>query len=338
MSETITGRQWHLAARPTGTPTPGNFRLETVQLSDLQDGEVLVRNLFLSVDPYMRGRMNDVPSYVPPFRLDAPLTGGAVGEVLESKSDALVPGDLVLHDYGWREFGQGPARHFRRVDRLDGVPDSAHLGALGMVGLTAWVGLLEVAHLQPGEVVFVSGAAGAVGSLVGQIAKLRGASLVIGSAGSDEKVERLKTTYGYDVGFNYRAGPVNRQLRDAAPTGIDVYFDNVGGEHLEAAIFAFRNFGRAAICGAISAYNSSEPPAAPRNLPLIIGKGVSLNGFLVSHHQDRAAQATAEIAGWLASGQLQYQETVVDGVENTATAFLDLLSGGNTGKMIVRLA
>ena len=337
MSATVTSREWHLAQRPTGVPTTAEFRMETVELPPLGDGEVRVRNRFLSVDPYMRGRMNDVKSYVPPFALDEAMTGGALGEVVESNSDTLRPGDLALHEYGWREFAQGPARHFRQVQQVPGVSDSAHLGVLGMIGLTAWVGLLDIARMKAGEVVFVSGAAGAVGSLVGQIARLKGASRVIGSCGSAAKVELLTSRYGYDAAFDYHDGPVARQLRAAAPDGIDVYFDNVGGDHLEAAIFSFNLFGRAAVCGAISAYNSTEPPAAPRNLSLIIGKGVSLTGFLVNHHRVRAAEAAAEIGEWLRTGQLVYQETIVHGVENTPAAFIDLLAGANTGKMIVAL-
>ena len=332
-----TSREWHLAQRPTGMPTAADFRMEQAPVSDPGDGEVLVRNRFLSVDPYMRGRMNDVKSYVPPFQLDEVMTGGALGEVVESNSEALAPGDLVLHNYGWREYATGPAKHFRRVEPVAGVPDSAHLGVLGMIGLTAYVGLLDVAAMKPGDVVFVSGAAGAVGSLVGQIAKLKGASRVIGSAGTSAKVTALTSRYGYDAAFDYHDGAVHRQLAKAAPEGIDVYFDNVGGDHLEAAIYSFNLFGRAAICGAISAYNQTEPPAAPRNLALIIGKGVSLTGFLVGHHADRAAAVAAEIGGWVAGGDLVYEETVVRGVQNTPAAFLDLLGGANIGKMIVAL-
>jgi NADPH-dependent curcumin reductase CurA len=337
MSAQNSNREWHLAQRPHGTPTLADFRLETVDVPSPVDGEVLVRNRFLSVDPYMRGRMNDVRSYVPPFQLDQVMTGGALGEVLESASDALAPGDLVVHDQGWRELATGPAKYFRKVESLPGVPDSAHLGVLGMIGLTAYAGLLHVAKLKAGETVFVSGAAGAVGSLVGQIAKLKGAARVIGSAGTRAKVELLTSKYGYDAAFDYHGGSVTKQLRAAAPDGIDVYFDNVGGDHLEAAIFAFNRFGRAAICGAISSYNSTEPPSAPHNLSLIIGKGVSLTGFLVNHHAALAAQATAEIGAWVASGDIAYQETVVHGVENPPSAFIDLLAGANIGKMIVAL-
>ena len=337
MTERITSREWHLVSRPLGAPSAADFTMVTTELPQLGDGEVLVRNRFLSVDPYMRGRMNDVKSYIAPFALGEAMTGGALGEVVAANTDSLQPGDLVLHEYGWREFGQGPARHFRKVEPIPGISASAHLGVLGMIGLTAYAGLLDIARMKAGEVVFVSGAAGAVGSLVGQIAKLKGASRVVGSAGSKAKVELLTGKYGYDAAFDYHDGSVNRALRTAAPDGIDVYFDNVGGEHLEAAIFAFRLFGRAAICGAISAYNSAEPPAAPRNLALIIGKGVSLTGFLVNHHRERAAHAAAEISSWLASGELIYEETIVNGVENTPGAFMDLLAGANIGKMIVSL-
>ncbi|MET3805401.1 NADPH-dependent curcumin reductase CurA [Nakamurella sp. UYEF19] len=337
MSTEISSREWHLAQRPDGAPTAADFRMETVSTPGPGYGEVLVRNRFLSVDPYMRGRMNDVKSYAPPFQLDQVMTGGALGEVVESNSDTLVPGDLVLSEYGWREWASAPAKTFRKVAEVPGISPSAHLGVLGMIGLTAYAGLIEVARLKQGDVVFVSGAAGAVGSLVGQIAKLKGASRVIGSAGTKEKVGLLTSTYGYDVAFDYHDGSVNRSLREAAPDGIDVYFDNVGGEHLEAAIYAFNLFGRAAICGAISSYNATEAPAAPRNLSLIIGKGVSLTGFLVNHHRALAGVAAAEIGGWLAEGKITYQETVVNGIENTPAAFIDLLAGANIGKMVVAL-
>ena len=337
MSTPSTSREWHLAHRPNGEPTQDDFRMHTTPITSPGDGEVLVRNTFLSVDPYMRGRMNDVRSYIPPFQLDQPMTGGALGEVVSSNVDSLTAGDLVVHEYGWREYATGPARHFRKIVPIEGVAPSAHLGVLGMIGLTAYVGLLDVAKMQSGDVVFVSGAAGAVGSLVGQIAKLKGASRVIGSAGSDEKVDLLTSRYGYDVAFNYKSGAVNRQLRASAPDGIDVYFDNVGGDHLEAAIFAFNKFGRAAICGAISSYNATEPPSAPHNLSLIIGKGVSLTGFLVNHFPHRAEAAASEIGAWLSTGDLVFQETVVDGIEQTPSAFLDLLRGANIGKMVVAL-
>jgi NADPH-dependent curcumin reductase CurA len=328
-------REIHLASRPHGWPTAENFRLVETEVPTPGPGQLLVRNRFMSVDPYMRGRMDDVRSYVPPFALDAPLDGGAVGEVVAGEAEGIAPGDTVLHGLGWREYALVDARSARKVDP-DLAPVSAYLGVLGMVGLTAYAGLLDVAALRPGETVFVSGAAGAVGSLVGQIAKLRGAARVVGSAGSPAKVERLRAL-GFDAAFDYHDGPVRESLKAAAPDGIDVYFDNVGGEHLEAAIAALRPHGRAAICGMISQYNATEPPAAPRNLALVIGKRLTLRGFLVGDHQHLREQFNREMAGWLREGRISYDETVVDGIADAPEAFLGLLRGENLGKMLVRL-
>src|SRR4051812_29649974 len=273
---TTSSREIHLASRPHGWPTSENFRTVEVDLPDPGQGEVLVRNTFMSVDPYMRGRMNDVKSYVPPFQLDRPLDGGAVGEVVVSNAEGFSEDDLVLHQLGWREHAVLPASHVRKV-AADGVPESAFLGVLGMPGLTAYVGLLDVAGMKEGDVVFVSGAAGAVGSLAGQIAKLRG-NTVIGSAGSDAKVAHLTEDLGFDEAFNYKSGPVGRSLAAAAPKGIDVYFDNVGGEHLEAAIGVANRNGRFALCGAISGYNDTKPAPGPRNMMQIVGKRLTLRG------------------------------------------------------------
>ncbi|ATO17274.1 NADP-dependent oxidoreductase [Micromonospora sp. WMMA2032] len=328
-------REIHLASRPQGWPTADNFRLVTTEVPTPGPGQVVVRNQFMSVDPYMRGRMNDVKSYVPPFALDAPLDGGAIGEVVAGEAEGVKPGDVVLHGFGWREYALVDARAVRRVD--PGLaPVSAYLSVLGMTGLTAYAGLLDVAAMKPGETVFVSGAAGAVGSMVGQIAKLRGAGRVIGSAGSRAKVERL-TALGFDAAFDYHDGPVYEQLKAAAPDGVDVYFDNVGGDHLEAAIGAMNLHGRAAICGMIAQYNATEPPAAPRNLALVIGKRLTLRGFLVGDHGHLREQFVQEMAGWLREGRLSYDETVVDGIEQAPEAFLGLLRGENLGKMLVRL-
>ncbi|MEU4567287.1 NADP-dependent oxidoreductase [Micromonospora sp. NPDC023956] len=328
-------REIHLASRPEGWPTPENFRLVPTTVPTAGDGQLVVRNVVMSVDPYMRGRMNDVKSYVPPFRLDAPLDGGAVGEVVQSKAAGFAPGDLVLHNLGWREYALLDAGSARPVDPTL-APVNAYLSVLGMTGLTAYAGLLEVAGLREGETVFVSAAAGAVGSLVGQIAKLRGAARVVGSAGSPAKVERLRAL-GFDAAFDYHDGPVREQLRAAAPDGIDVYFDNVGGDHLEAAISALRPHGRAAICGMIAQYNATEPPAAPRNLALVIGKQLTLRGFLVNSYGHLREQFVREVSGWLREGRLHQDETVVDGIENAPEAFLALLRGENLGKMLVRL-
>jgi NADPH-dependent curcumin reductase CurA len=303
---------------------------------ELTDGQVRVRNLFMSVDPYMRGRMNDTKSYVPPFQLGEPLQGGAIGSVVETRSPDLAEGDLVLHMLGWRDEAVLPARHAQKIADVAGQSPSAYLGVLGMPALTAYVGLLDIAALMPGDVVFVSGAAGAVGSMVGQIAKLKGAARVIGTAGSEEKVSWLREI-GFDAAFNYKAAPVFGQLREAAPGGIDVYFDNVGGDHLEASLAVLNTHGRVAMCGAIAHYNATELPAGPHNLGLVIGKRLTLRGFIVSDHQDRLPAMIADVSGWLRDGKLFHTETVVDGLDQAPSAFINLLRGHNTGKMIVRL-
>ncbi|MEF3122553.1 NADP-dependent oxidoreductase [Kocuria flava] len=335
MTQSTTTRRIVLASRPQGAPAPGNFRLEEAELPAPGPGQVLVANRWMSVDPYMRGRMNDVKSYVPPFRVDHPLDGGAVGEVIASAAAEVPVGTTVLHGSGWREHALLEASAVTPVDP-DAAPASAYLGVLGMPGLTAYAGLLGAARFTPGDTVFVSGAAGAVGSLVGQIARLSGAARVIGSAGSPEKVARL-LELGFDAAFDYHDGPVVEQLRAAAPEGIDVYFDNVGGEHLEAAISVLNTRGRVCLCGAIAQYNATEPPAAPRNLALAIGKMLTLQGFLVGGWQDMAPEFRERMTGWLAAGEIRWDQTVREGLENAPQAFIDLLEGANTGKMVVAL-
>jgi NADPH-dependent curcumin reductase CurA len=332
----ISSREIRLAARPHGEPRPGDFELASVELPDPGDGQVLVRNMFMSVDPYMRGRMNDAKSYVPPFALGAALDGAAVGEVVASRAEGLAEGDVVQHGLGWREHAVLDAGAVRRLD-LGGLPASAFLGVLGMPGLTAYVGLLDIAGLKDGDVVFVSGAAGAVGSLAGQIAKLRG-NRVIGSAGSVEKVAHLVEDLGFDAAFNYKDGPVAEQLAAAAPEGIDVYFDNVGGDHLAAALDVFNTYGRAALCGSISVYNAATPQPGPSNLFLAVGKRLTLRGFIVTDHGARMKDFIAEIAPAVREGRIQFRETVVDGgLDAAPQAFIDLLRGANTGKMVVKL-
>ncbi|MET8122039.1 NADP-dependent oxidoreductase [Micromonospora sp. NPDC005291] len=328
-------RQIHLASRPQGWPTEDNFRLVETDVPTPGPGQIVVRNKYMSVDPYMRGRMNDVKSYVAPFALDAPLDGAAIGEVVASEAADIAVGDTVLHGLGFREYALLDATAARKVDPSL-APVSAYLSVLGMPGLTAYAGLLEVAAMKPGETVFVSAAAGSVGSLVGQIAKLKGAGRVVGSAGSPAKVERLRAL-GFDAAFDYHDGPVRESLRTAAPGGVDVYFDNVGGDHLEAAISAMNLHGRAAICGMIAQYNDTEPPAAPRNLALVIGKRLTLRGFLVGDHSHVRPAFVQDVAGWLREGTLSYDETIVDGIENAPAAFLGLLRGENLGKMLVRV-
>ena len=332
-----TSTEIRLASRPTGWPVPENFETATVELPALLEGEVRVANEFLSVDPYMRGRMNDAKSYAAPYALGEVMTGAAVGEVIESRSTEIAVGDKVLHHLGWRSASQGPAAAFRVVQQIRGVPLSAYMGILGMTAYTAYVGLLEIAGLKEGDTVFVSGAAGAVGSAAGQIARLKGASRVIGSAGTAAKVGLLTGKYGFDAAFNYKDAPVLEQLRAAAPQGIDVYFDNVGGEHLEAALDVFNRGGRAALCGAISSYNAIEAPAGPRNMGNMITQGLSLRGFTVGFHPELHAAFVDDMSRWLDSGEVLFEETVIEGLENAVDGFLGLLRGANTGKMVIEL-
>jgi NADPH-dependent curcumin reductase CurA len=325
-------REFRLASRPAGLPTTGNFTFATVDVGDPAPGQVLVKNLVLSVDPYMRGRMNDAKSYVPPFQLGATLEGGAVGRVLKSAAPGFAEGDIVLSMLGWREYFVADPRMLRKLDATV-EPKSAWLGVLGVTGFTAWAGL-NLVDVKAGDRVFISGAAGGVGIIAGQLAKLRGCT-VIGSAGSAEKVALLTGELGFDAAFNYRDGEVYRQLMAAAPQGIDMYFDNVGGDHLEAAISALRPFGRIAACGSIATYNEATP--GPRNMMMIIGKRLTIKGFIVSDFEPQRATFEAEIGALLATGSLKARETSVHGIENAPAAFLSLFAGANTGKMLVTL-
>jgi hypothetical protein len=335
----IATREWQLAARPQGEPTPEDFRLVETQRPDPADGEVVVRQLAMSVDPYMRGRMREGASYAAPWQVGDTMQGGAVGRVVTSRSPDVPEGALVLSNAAWRDIAVLPAREAVVLPEPEGIPVTYHLGVLGMPGLTAWSGLFRVAGFREGDAVFVSGAAGAVGSLVGQFARLRGASRVVGSAGSPEKVAWLTGELGFDAAFDYHDGPVARLLADAAPEGIDVYFDNVGGEHLDAALGALHVHGRAALCGAISAYNATEPPPGPRGFGgTMVAKRLRLEGFLVGDHTDLRPEFASTVAGWLRSGELVVRETVREGLDGAVDAFLDLLRGANTGKMVVRLA
>jgi NADPH-dependent curcumin reductase CurA len=328
-------REIHLAARPNGEPKPSDFKLVEAEVADPGPRELLVRNAFVSVDPYMRGRMNDAESYTPPFDLDVPMDGGAVGQVVKSGDERFGEGEWVLHQLGWRELALVPADGAQPIDP-DLAPPSAFLGVLGMPGLTAYVGLFDIAGMRDGESVFVSGAAGAVGSLAGQLAKVHGGR-VVGSAGSAEKVAYLTDELGFDAAFNYKDGPVHQLLRDAAPDGIDVYFDNVGGDQLEAALFALHRYGRVALCGAISVYNATSPPTGPRNLGLAIGKRLTLRGFIVSDHFGRLGAFHQEVGPLVREGKIRHLETVVEGIERAPEAFIGLLRGDNLGKMVVEI-
>ncbi|HEV2747287.1 MAG TPA: NADP-dependent oxidoreductase [Allosphingosinicella sp.] len=326
-------RAWHLASRPSGLPDMSHFELKELELPPLEDGMVRVENSWLSVDPYMRGRMNDVKSYVPPFEVGAPLQGGAVGKVVESRSPHMQVGDTVFHMLGWREQAVGPAAQFNKVPAI-GVPDEQWLGNLGLTGATAYFGLLRVAEAKEGDVVFVSAAAGAVGSAVVQIAKARG-MIVVGSAGGAEKCAWVREL-GADAAIDYKAAPVVKQLLEAAPKGVDVYFDNVGGDHLDAAFAAARNNARFAICGMIEGYNAGPPPSF-RYIMRIIAARITVKGFIYTDFLPEMGDFYRDMGGWIASGAVTSRETVRDGIEATPQAFLDLFSGGNMGKMLVRL-
>jgi NADPH-dependent curcumin reductase CurA len=326
-----------LAARPHGWPTADTFAVAETEVADPGPGQVLVRNLMMSVDPYMRGRMNDVQSYTPPFRLGEPLEGAAIGEVVASGVAELKPGDTVLHGSGWREFALLTAKHTTRVDPSV-APLSAFLGVLGMPGLTAYAGLFVTAEFKAGDVVFVSSAAGAVGQVAGQLAKLNGASRVVGSAGSPHKVQYLIDELGFDAAFDYHDGKARDLLAAAAPEGIDVYFDNVGGEQLEAAIGAMRLHGRITECGMISVYNATEATPAPRNLAMLIGKRLTMRGMLVIDHYGLEQKFLSEVAPLVADGRIKHRETIFEGLRSAPEAFLAMLRGDGVGKNLVRIS
>ncbi len=329
-------REIRLASRPVGTPAAANFEVASVELPAPGPGQILVRNSWMSVDPYMRGRMYDRESYVPPFAIGEALQGGALGEVVESNADGFAKGDLVSSMFGWREGFVASAATVEKLPRVANVPDQAYLGVLGMPGLTGWAGLLEIGKPQPGQTVFVSGGAGAVGSVVAQVAKLKGCT-VVATAGSDAKCDWLRSR-GVDHAINYKTcGSLLEAVRAAAPKGIDVYFDNVGGEHLEVAIEVARPFARLVECGMISGYNAMEAMPGPRNIIQVVGKSLMMRGFIVMEFAPLRPQFLAEMTGWIAEGKLAWEETVLDGVDKAPDAFIGLFSGGNTGKMLVRL-
>ena len=329
-------REIRLKARPKGMPTADSFELATTDLAAPGPGEVQVRNQWMTVDPYMRGRMIDVKSYTPPFQLGQALDGGAIGQVTISNDPSLQVGDLVQSGLGWREAFNAPAAGLQKLPSAN-LPPQAYLGVAGMPGLTAYAGLLKVAALKDGDIVFVSGAAGAVGSLVVQIAKAKGHT-VIGSAGGAEKVAFVKSL-GADQVIDYKAEKdLTAALMAAAPDGIDVYFDNVGGEHLIAAINAARPFARFALCGAISMYNDTVPPPGPSNLMMMVGKQMRMEGFIVTTHWNMMAEFQSDLAGWVREGKVTWKETVHEGIASAPDAFMGLFKGENLGKMLVKLA
>jgi len=332
----IISREIRLNSRPVGTPGQNNFALAETTLPEPIENELLVKNLFMSVDPYMRGRMVDRKSYVPPFQIGQPLEGGSVGEVIQSRNDKFKPGDLVLSMLGWREYFVSNGGGLTRIDPGK-VPVQAYLGTLGMPGLTAYCGLLEIGRPAKGETVFVSAAAGAVGSIVCQIAKIKGCR-VVGSAGSDEKVAWLKEVAGVDEAFNYKtAGNLIETVGSLCPGGIDVYYENVGGEHLEAALEHMNTYGRLVMCGMIAHYNATERPTGPANLSYVIAKQLKIEGFIVGRFADKMPQFQSDMGKWIAEGTIKWKETVLEGIEKSPEAFIGLFKGENFGKMIVKL-
>ncbi len=328
-------KEIRLASHPEGMPRPENFQLVEAELNEPGADEVVVENIFLSVDPYMRGRMMDRDSYLPPFQLGETLQGGAVGRVIRSNHADLQPGDYVNSMMGWREAYVTHGSVLQKIDEKL-APISYYLGVTGMPGLTAYAGLLDIGQPKEGETVFVSAASGAVGSIVGQIAKIKGCR-VVGSAGSEEKVRLLTEEFGFDAGFNYKTPDLPGTLGKLCPDGIDVYFDNVGGIQLEAAIDLMNPFGRIAACGMIGQYNDIDPPPGPKNLIFVVGKRLNMRGFIVSDHFDRYPAFLKDMGEWIATDRIRVRETVVDGIENMVDAFLGLFQGQNIGKMLVKL-
>ncbi len=332
----IKSREIRLKNRPMGPAAESDFELVEVMIPKIAEGEILVRNAYFSVDPYMRGRMGERETYIAPFELGKPLEGGCVGQVIESRSEKFREGEFVLGNKGWREFFVSDGRRLTAVDP-DTAPIQHYLGVLGMPGFTAYVGLLDIGHPEEGDTVFVSTAAGAVGSLVCQIARIKGCR-VIGSAGSDDKTAWLREEAKIDAAFNYKtAENVFDEFRKHCPNGIDVYFDNVGGIHLEAAIDRMNNHGRIVLCGMISIYNATRPPRAPRNLVSAISKRLTLQGFIVYDHDNRRPQFQNDMGEWLEDGQIRWKETIVEGIENSPKAFFSLFTGESFGKMLVKI-
>ena len=326
-----------LASRPSGRVTEDNFEMTVAPVPEPSDGEVLVRNIYLSVDPYMRGRMNDVKSYVPPFQVGEVLQGGVVGQVVVSRNPHFTEGDYVNGMLGWQNYSLSNGQGLYRVSKGD-FPLSCYLGVLGMTGMTAYVGLFTIGNAKAGETVFVSAASGAVGSVVGQLARIHGCE-VAGCAGSDEKVSLLKDEFGYQAAFNYRKSEsLPKSIAEVCPKGIDVNFENVGGAIFEAALWNMRNFGRIALCGMIANYNDTKNEPGPRGMMSIIARRLTIRGFIVADHPEACKEYVSKAARWIAEGKLKYRESIARGIENAPTAFIEMLQGRNVGKQIVQLA
>lgn len=331
----MNSQQIHLASRPSGMPTQDNFKLVEVELPAIQDGEVLVKNTWMSVDPYMRGRMVVSDSYIAPFEINEVLEGGAIGEVIESKNADFPVGSKVSNISGWRTTFISDGSDLTVLPSVE-LPDQHFLGVIGMPGLTGWVGLFKVAQLKPTDTVFVSAASGAVGSVVCQIAKQHGCK-VIGSVGSDEKAEMVKAM-GVDAVINYKkVDDLTQALREAAPEGIDVYFENVGGAHLEAALEVINPYGRIPVCGMIADYNADVPQPGPSNLLQINTKKLTMQGFIVMDYWEHYGEFVEQMGQWIKDGKVKSEETVYEGLENAAEAFIGLFEGKNKGKMLVKI-
>lgn len=335
MNETI-NKEIHLVNRPVGLPTEADFDFKETTIPEPKDSEVLIRTLYLSVDPYMRGRMNDAKSYIPPFELNEVLSGGIVAEVVESKSTNFTQGDIVTGNFDWAKYSKAKEEDIREIDP-DVAPISTHLGVLGMPGLTAYFGLLNIGKPQPGETVVVSGASGAVGSTVGQIAKLKDTK-VVGIAGSDEKVNYLLDELRFDAAVNYKSPNFAEELKDALPNGVDIYYENVGGPIGDEVMKHLNTYARIPVCGAISAYNLEEPDMGPRVQGVLIKNSALMQGFTVGNYSKDFHIAAKDLGKWLEEGHLKYEETIVEGFENTIEAFLGLFEGTNHGKQIVKVA
>jgi len=334
---TRTLRSVHLASRPDAVPTLDNFKVVEDEISSPAKGEFLVRNEWISVDPYMRGRMRDSDSYVPAFQIGEPMEGGCVGRVIESQCPDFNEGDYVVGNMGWRDHWLSTGEGVLKVD-AEVVSPQTYLGVLGMTGMTAYVGLNKIGKLIEGDTVFVSAASGAVGSIVCQIAKLKNCK-VIGSAGSQAKIDWLKNEAGIDAAFNYHeVSDVSAKLKELCPDGIDLYFDNVGGDHLEAAIDSMKNFGKIVCCGMISSYNDSEPQPGPKNIFRIIGKRLRMQGFIVRDHMDQTSVFQRDMTQWIKNSKIKWRETVTEGLENAPQAFIDLFTGDKIGKSLVKLS
>lgn len=335
-------RKITLASRPTGAPTLDNFEIADAEMPQPQEGEILIRTLYLSVDPYMRGRMSDRKSYIPPFALNEVITGGGIGEVVESRSDAFQPGDIVTGQFGWQLYSvaagaQGTFAPIRKIDPAL-APVTTALGILGMPGLTAYFGLLEIGQPAAGETVVVSGAAGAVGTLVCQIAKIKGCR-VVAIAGSDEKNRYLTGELGVDAAINYKtSSDLKAALKDACPRGVDVYFDNVGGEISDDVLAHINHGARIVICGQISLYNLERPDVGTRVQPSLLVNSALMQGFIITNYAARSEEGIRQLGRWLAEGKLKYAENIVEGFENTPQAFLGLFTGDNLGKQLVKVA